>query len=212
MPESQSGNLITSNEGWRRLIAEAKNGNQTSLDEVCKNLLPLVEQVSQSVYPTYLQAKAGKSDLVQEAMLGVSEHIASLQGSHINDLHAWVHVIVENKAMDLKRRYLAGKRDILREQSISQRNPYAENSRNLEMGLEDSSQTPVGKLISAEQAQHIQHLVLELCPHYREIVQLRHREGLSFPEIASRTGRTEAAVKNIYVRAVASLKHELTKG
>ena len=43
----------------------------------------------------------------------------------------------------------------------------------------------------------------ELPEVYREVIVLRQLEGLSFPDVARRTGRTEDSVKNIWLRALA---------
>ena len=36
---------------------------------------------------------------------------------------------------------------------------------------------------------------------YREVIILRQLEGLSFPDVARRMGRTEDSVKNVWLRA-----------
>ena len=44
---------------------------------------------------------------------------------------------------------------------------------------------------------------------YREVIILRHLEGLSFPDVALRMGRTEDSVKNVWLRALARLRRTL---
>ena len=44
---------------------------------------------------------------------------------------------------------------------------------------------------------------------YREVLVLRHLEGLSFSEVALRMGRTEVSVKNIWARALAKLRSNM---
>lgn len=190
------------------LIQQAKQGDKSSLDEICSGLLPVVERLCQTRFPECLKAKAGTSDLVQESMLGAAENLGSLQGSNEADLVAWVQVIVENKAQDLRRRFLlAEKRDVSRELSLTQQRSSA-----LGILLQDSSKTPLEKLISREQARRLEQLVSELPNHYQEIVNLRHRDGLTFPDIAATLGKTEPAVKNIYVRAIQSIEREINGG
>jgi RNA polymerase sigma-70 factor (ECF subfamily) len=38
---------------------------------------------------------------------------------------------------------------------------------------------------------------------------LRHLEGLSFPEVAARMGKTEDSVQKLWVRALASLRKSM---
>ncbi len=44
---------------------------------------------------------------------------------------------------------------------------------------------------------------------YREVIVLRHLEGLGFADVALRMGRTEDSVKNLWVRALARLRRTL---
>lgn len=194
------------NQDVRQLIADAREGRKESLDQICRGLLPAVARMCHSLFPDYLLAKTGESDLVQEAMLGASQNFSCFQGQHEADLLGWVRVIVENKSMDLKRRYHAAEmRDISRERPLA-----AEASSRLDILLADSSQSPLAKLITADEAARVRQLVLELPDHYQAVVRLRHADGLSFPEIAAHLNRTEPSVKNLYVRALEILEQGLS--
>ncbi len=46
----------------------------------------------------------------------------------------------------------------------------------------------------------------QLPDDYRAVLLLRHFEGLSFPEVAERLGRSVASVKNVWARALARLR------
>jgi RNA polymerase sigma-70 factor (ECF subfamily) len=51
---------------------------------------------------------------------------------------------------------------------------------------------------------------LERLPQdYREVIILRHMEGLSFPEVAQRMHRTLDSVKKLWTRALAQLRRSL---
>jgi RNA polymerase sigma-70 factor (ECF subfamily) len=185
------------------LIAHAKQGDRPSLDAICNGLIPVVERMCRTRFPEGLKAKAGESDLVQESMLGAAARLTSLQGSNEADLVAWMEVIVENKAQDLRRRFqLAEKRNVSLEVSISH-----QKSSRRDLSLPDSPQAPLDKLISVEQSERLQQLVRRLPEHYQQIVWLRHRDGFSFPEIAICTNKSLPTVKNIYVRALKVLGH-----
>jgi RNA polymerase sigma factor, sigma-70 family len=49
----------------------------------------------------------------------------------------------------------------------------------------------------------------QLPKDYREVLILRHLEGLSFPEVAKRMGRTLSSVDKLWVRALARLRRVL---
>ncbi len=44
---------------------------------------------------------------------------------------------------------------------------------------------------------------------YREVIVLRHLEGIPFVEIASRMGRSEDSVQKLWVRGLARLRQEM---
>ena len=44
---------------------------------------------------------------------------------------------------------------------------------------------------------------------YREIIMLRHLEGLPFADVAQRMNRTVASVQNLWVRALRRLKQSV---
>jgi RNA polymerase sigma-70 factor (ECF subfamily) len=47
---------------------------------------------------------------------------------------------------------------------------------------------------------------------YREVLILRSLEGLTFPEVAARMGRTPVAVERLWARALPCLKRALEAG
>ena len=49
----------------------------------------------------------------------------------------------------------------------------------------------------------------DLPEDYREVIILRQLEGLSFPDVARRMGRTEDSVKNVWLRPYAQLRRIL---
>jgi RNA polymerase sigma-70 factor (ECF subfamily) len=48
-----------------------------------------------------------------------------------------------------------------------------------------------------------------LPPHYREVVLLRHIEGLPFAQVAEHMQRTVESVEKLWVRALARLRYLL---
>jgi RNA polymerase sigma-70 factor, ECF subfamily len=45
-----------------------------------------------------------------------------------------------------------------------------------------------------------------LPPHYRDVIVLRNLEGLAFPEVARRMGRSPGAVRILWLRALDHLR------
>ena len=49
----------------------------------------------------------------------------------------------------------------------------------------------------------------QLPPDYRQVIILRHLEGLPFAEVAARMGRSVDSVEKLWVRALARLRKAL---
>lgn len=62
-----------------------------------------------------------------------------------------------------------------------------------------------------EQAEAFAHLIADLTPEQRTVVQLRFAEGLPIAEIAARMARSEGAVKMLLMRALQNLRRRLTQ-
>jgi RNA polymerase sigma-70 factor (ECF subfamily) len=66
--------------------------------------------------------------------------------------------------------------------------------------------SPSGQAARREQAVLLADALDRLPEHYREVIVLRHLEGLPFAEVARRLGRSEDGVQKIWVRALAGLR------
>ena len=67
-------------------------------------------------------------------------------------------------------------------------------------------QSPSQRAIRRERAVLLADAIGKLPDHYREVVILRHLEGLSFRDVARRMDRTTDSVEKLWVRALAGLR------
>jgi RNA polymerase sigma-70 factor (ECF subfamily) len=202
---TQKMHSLPSNSEFGRLIHESRHGAEGSLNQICEQLMPKVSQLCRGRLGYRLRPKSAESDLVQETLLGVSEGFASFRGQTQEELFAWVARIVDGKTYELQRRYLhASKRDATREKPLM-----PGDSANIRPTTSAGADNPFERLVSAEDALRVQAMIAELPGHYGQVIRLRHVEDLAFSEIAVQLGRTEPAVKNIYVRAMKAMEARL---
>jgi RNA polymerase sigma-70 factor (ECF subfamily) len=83
------------------------------------------------------------------------------------------------------------------------------SSRVLEYDLATPSSSPSHKASRREQAVLLSDALYSLPADYREVIILRHLEGLTFPEIGQRLERTVDSVEKLWLRALARLRHSL---
>src|SRR5262249_49493645 len=136
-----------------------------------------------------LQGKADHDDLVQETFLEVARHFAGFRGESEPELAAWLRRILATCLAHQVRRYFGTQaRDVQLERA--REDELGESSRALDMGLATQESTPSQRASRREQAVLLADALGRLPPAYREVLILRHLEGLTFPEVAARMGRS----------------------
>ncbi len=152
-----------------------------------------------------LQGKLDASDLVQEAFLDAHRHFADFRGTNESQLLRWLRRILAAKITDQWRRYLGAKqRDVRQEQAVVA--DLDRSSALLTVGLAASVSSPSQQASSREQAVLLADALSRLPDHYRDVLILRHLEGLPFPQVASRMGRSVDSVEKLWLRALGRLR------
>lgn len=100
-------------------------------------------------------------------------------------------------------------RDIDREVSFDQQ--LSQSSQRLGDMLAATGTSPSQKVAQREQELLLAGLLDRLPEDYRNVLILRHLEGLSHDDVARRMGRQPGAVRMLWVRALARLRAEATR-
>jgi RNA polymerase sigma-70 factor (ECF subfamily) len=152
--------------------------------------------------------KLDVDDLLQEVALEAYRDIGQFRGRSEAQFLAWLRKILDMILLNQMRRYFGTRRrDLRRERRIG--GDAEDPSWIGEEVLSAPHTTPSQQAARRERALRLTAAVARLPAAYREVVALRHREGLSFSEVARRTGRTEDSVKNVWVRALRRLRDAL---
>jgi RNA polymerase sigma-70 factor (ECF subfamily) len=155
-----------------------------------------------------LQGKVDDSDLVQDTYLEAHRHFAQFRGTTEAELISWLRHILADVVGKLVRRYFGTqRRDVRLERELAAE--VDQSSRALGEALAARQSSPSQQAARREQAVLLADALQRLPESYREVIILAHLEGLSFPEVARRMGRTVASVKNLWARAVAKLRRSL---
>jgi RNA polymerase sigma-70 factor (ECF subfamily) len=102
---------------------------------------------------------------------------------------------------------LAEKRDVRREISLEQIGKRLEQSTaRLESLLAEPGDSPSGHAQRNEQEIMLADALAELPGDYRQVIMLRHIEGLPFEEVAERMDRSCGAVRMLWLRALERLR------
>lgn len=149
-------------------LQEARAGSVQALGQLLEMCRHYLLGVAHGELESQLRAKAGASDLVQEAFLEAQRLFARFQGETSQELLAWLRAILLNKLADFNRSYQAtAKRQVGREVNLG--------------GTESSpgiqplapTNTPSGLIAQNEEAQAVQRALERLPAHYRQVILWR---------------------------------------
>jgi RNA polymerase sigma-70 factor (ECF subfamily) len=185
------------------LIEAARGGSREALGRLLDACRPYLLTVAHQVLDDDLRSKAGASDLVQDTFVQAQEHFERFRGGTEAELLGWLRQILVHHAANLSRHYLGtAKRQVALEV------PLGEGlDRQLPTGSSVHSD-PAG-LVAQERDQSLARAQENLPEHYRQVIQWRNYEALSFEEIGKRLGRSPEAARKLWARALENLERSL---
>jgi RNA polymerase sigma-70 factor (ECF subfamily) len=158
-----------------------------------------------------LQGKVDASDVVQDTFLDAHRYFAQFQGVSEGQLVRWLRQILAAKLADMVRRYLGTEgRDVRLERQIG--DALDGSNALLDRGLVAPQSSPSQQAARREQGVLLADALGALPDDYREVLVLRHLEGLTFPEVAERMGRSLDSVEKLWMRGLARLRQVMGVG
>jgi RNA polymerase sigma-70 factor (ECF subfamily) len=190
------------------LLQAARDDDRAALGrllELHRNYLRLLARLQ---IGRNLRGKADPSDLVQEAFLAAQRTFAQFRGTTEAEFVDWLRQILASKLVDLARRYLGtARRNVRLERQLAA--DLDQSSRALGEALRARDSSPSARVEHRERAVLLADAIEALPPDYREVIILRHLEGLSLAQAAERMGRSVESVKKLWVRGIARLRANL---
>lgn len=142
-----------------------------------------------------LAGQVSADDLVQETWLKAWDRICTFQGTRVPELIKWLLVILKNTFIDK-----------CRKNRFELSAPV-----NLENAI-GPTMTPSETVRLQERDMKVTDVLANLDKLTRQIITLKHFEGLTFREIAEMVGKNPNSVASIYRRAMVGLKNKLSDG
>jgi RNA polymerase sigma-70 factor, ECF subfamily len=190
-------------------LNEARAGDAATLGrllELYRRYLALLARVQ---IGKRLQGKVDASDLVQETFLAAHRNFARFRGQSEAELVSWLRQILAANLADVFRRYLGTQgRDVRLEREIEA--DFDCSTMLLDRGLVAPDSSPSHRAVRREQAVLLADALAQLPGDYREVLVLRHLEGLTFPEVARRMNRSLDSVEKLWMRGLARLRQLYT--
>jgi RNA polymerase sigma-70 factor, ECF subfamily len=187
------------------LVQQAQSGCSAAIGSLLEAARGYLLLQAEQELPLALRAKVGPSDIVQETAIDAHRDFLRFRGTTQEELYAWLRTILQNNVMDAVRRFeIAEKRSVKREASLS----VVVDRCGISV-LPAGSTTPEHSAIRREDAALLARVLARMPDDYQTILRLRYWDGLTFPQIATRIGRSEEAARKLWYRALARLTEEL---
>ncbi len=113
-------------------------------------------------------------------------------------------------AREVEKHILSAKRDVRREVRLDGMQAAIERSAaRLESVFIDRAPSPSSRADRHEHVVALANHLAELPADYREVLILRHFEGLAFKAIGRQMGRSEGAVRMLWLRAIGQIRQQM---
>jgi RNA polymerase sigma-70 factor (ECF subfamily) len=188
------------------LLEKVRTGDRQALETLLArhraNLLAFVEVRLDA----RLSARIDPSDVVQEAQLEMVRRMDDFLKRRPMPFHLWARKTAYARLLDLRRHHRRARRSVEREAILPDR-----SSLLLARPLLAGGSSPSQHLQAQELAERVSHAVDRLSEADREILLMRHGEGLSFEEIACLLEIESAAARKRFGRALLRLQKALSE-
>ena len=155
-----------------------------------------------------LRGKVDPADVVQETFLEATRQLPQFRGSSEGEFLCWLRRILAGQIALTLRRYLGTRgRDVKLERQLTVQ--LDQSSAILDRSLVASHSTPSQHAARREQSVLLAEALARLPEDYREVIILRHLEGMPFAEVSQAMNRSQDSVQKLWVRALASLRRIL---
>jgi RNA polymerase sigma-70 factor (ECF subfamily) len=198
---------LSDSEETQLLLEQVRAGDHDAFDELFGRHRAFLRQMVEWRMDRNLRQRIDASDMVQEAHIEAARRLDRYLANPPMSFKLWLRQITYDRLLMARRKHLeAGKRAVGREHAIPD-----ETSLQLVQRVFAPGPTPSQVMIQGELAARVRGVLAKLSDADREVLVMRHLEGLSNKEIAEALGLEAAAVSKRHGRALLRLRSLLTE-
>ena len=187
------------------LLERVAAGNRAALDRLLRLHRDYLRRVVQGRMEPVLTARVDASDVVQETQVVIAKRIGDFIKRRPTSFRIWIRQKALEQLVDQRRRHIgAEKRSVLKEQNMSDVSSMAIARKLL-------SNTPSKILRKIELQEQVRGFIEQLSENDREVLSLRHVEGLSNNEVADILEIDPNTARQRYGRALRRLHQRLAE-
>jgi RNA polymerase sigma-70 factor (ECF subfamily) len=191
-----------------QLFMAAREGSNSCLGRLLALYTNYLKLLVAAQLDHRLGARVSPSDIVQESFFEAHRDFPAFRGKSIGEFVVWLRRIVVNNILRVVEQHLlTEKRDVRREVSLEEIGRRLEQSTvRLETLLAQQAESPSCCAARHEDEVLLADTLAQLPDDYRDVIVLRHIEGLSFEEVAQRMDRSAGAVRMLWMRALKKMR------
>jgi RNA polymerase sigma-70 factor (ECF subfamily) len=187
------------------LLERVAAGNPAALDRLLRLHRGYLRRVVQGRMEPALSARVDASDVVQETQFVIAKRIGDFIKRRPTSFRIWIRQKVLEQLVDQRRRHIeAEKRSVLKEQNMSDVSSMA-------LARKLLAETPSKILRKIELQEQVRGFIEQLSENDREVLSLRHVEGLSNSEDADILEIDPNTARQRYGRALRRLHQRLAE-
>ena len=155
-----------------------------------------------------VQRRVDASDVVQDVLLEAHRRLDKFLADGSMPFHLWLRQLARDRIIDMHRRHrVAAKRSVDKEQPLDARPGRNDDSgAALAASLKDAELTPAAATIRRELEQKFVAALDELSEDDRDLLLMRHIEGMGNSEVAQALGLSQPAAGMRHLRALRRLR------
>ncbi len=154
-----------------------------------------------------LRGKLDPSDVVQQTLIRAYSAFGGLSRSEPEVLAAWLRKILARTLADAAKHYERDKRDVDLERSLGA--DLDRSASGFAAWLAADQTSPSGRAERNEELLRMVEALAQLPDLMREVVVLKHCQGLTLQQIGDRIGRSVPAVASLLRRGLEALRNDL---
>jgi RNA polymerase sigma-70 factor (ECF subfamily) len=195
----------------KSMLRRAGNGDDAALRELLTRHRSRLKRMVAVRMDRRLAPRFDPSDIVQQTLIAAFQQLPEYIRDPPLPFYPWLRQLAWKKLCDLYEKHVVAQRRSVRRERPPNLLLSDESMLQLADRLASSGTSPSGKVVRAELRGRVEAALAALPDRDREILVMRHIEGLSVSEIAAILQIRDDAVKMRRRRALERLKEILTK-
>lgn len=188
----------------------AASGDPEAISELLEEFRGRISRMLAVRMDPRLRGRLDASDVIQDTFMEVHRRIEDYRKRQDMPFFLWVRFLAGQKLTQMHRRHLgAAQRDARRELPDALRGMPGATTATLAGALMSSGITPSEVAMRMEDEERLVSVLDQMRELDREVLALRHFEGLTNLEVAALLGIAPSAASRRYVRALARMQEKL---